>query len=228
MTLRKRLTSASLVYHVFNCGNNGEAVFAEPEDRIAFVENLARMKERCSFALYGYCILPDHFHLLLRPGPSSISRVMRGLLISHANYHRRVHGGSGHVWQGRFKSPPVQEGAPLLAVLRYAEACPLRSGLSATAGQYPWSSYPVHGEGKPDQLLAPLAVFETLGDTAEERRRRWAEYVHQCPDEQELAAIRQSIRTEIPYGSKPWILQLAEKYQADFTVRPRGRPRNNV
>src|SRR3972149_10780694 len=117
-----------LVYHVIKRGNNRQDVFHKPDDFQAFLKALVELKERKPFALYGYCLMNKHFHLLLRPtGDATISRIMQSLLVSHTQrYHRHYHSG-GQVVQGRFKSPVIQNAERLLPGLWYIEANPLRA-----------------------------------------------------------------------------------------------------
>jgi len=214
------------VYHVINRGNNRQNVFRKAADFQAFLAALAELKERKPFQLFGYCLLNNHFHLLLRPtGDSTISRIMQSLLVSHTQrYHRHYHSG-GHVWQGRFKSPVVQSDEHLLAVLRYIEANPLRAQIAERADDYRWSSYRVHGLGEKDDLVDRLVTYEAIATRATTRQRKWAEMVHRPIEETQLAAIRRSCATGLPYGSGAWIKRLASRLDLDLTIRPRGRPR---
>src|SRR5438046_4206305 len=109
-----------LVYHALNRGNNRGPVFGDTTDYRAFLRALGQTQRRYPFRLYGYCLMTNHFHLLLEPGPGqSISRILQSLTVAHTwRYHKR-HGTSGHVWQGRFKSPTIQDDAHALTVLRY-------------------------------------------------------------------------------------------------------------
>ena len=215
-----------LIYHVINRGNNRQHVFHKPADFEAFLTTLVDLKARKPFELYGYCLLNNHFHLLLRPIGTTISRIMQSLLVSHTQrYHRHYHSG-GHVWQGRFKSPVIQNDEHLLAVLRYIEANPLRAGLVKRAEDYPWSSYPVHGVGQTNELVDRLMTYEELSPLAKVRCRKWAEMVHRPIDEAVLNAIRRSNATGLPYGDEAWTNRLAKRLNLDLTIRPRGRPRN--
>ena len=101
-------------------------MFRKKGDFEAFLKALADLKQRQSFELYGYCLLSNHFHLLIRPAETSISRIMQSLFVSHTQRYHRNHRSGGHVWQGRFKSPVIQDDEHLLTVLRYIEANPLR------------------------------------------------------------------------------------------------------
>jgi len=106
-----------LIYHVINRGNNRQNVFHKEADFKAFLAALGELKERKPFQLYGYCLLDNHFHLLVRPtGDATISRIMQSLLVSHTQRYHRHYRSGGHVWQGRFKSPVIQNDEHLLAV----------------------------------------------------------------------------------------------------------------
>src|SRR5207249_7233613 len=133
-------------------------------------------------------------------------------------------GSGGHVWQGRFKSPVIQDDDHLLTVLRYIEANPLRAGIAAQAGRYRWSSFAAHGEGKSDDLLDPLAPYEALAGEPRLRQRRWSRFVHQTPSDEELTALRRSTQTGLPFGDRRWVDRLARRLDLDLTIRPRGRP----
>src|SRR6266446_6501445 len=115
-----RAIADGLVYHALNRGNNRHAVFATPADHHAFLRALAQTQVRYPFRLYGYCLMTNHFHLLLAPeAGQSISRILQSLTVAHTwRYHRR-HASVGHVWQGRFKSPVIQNDEHALVVLRY-------------------------------------------------------------------------------------------------------------
>ena len=143
-----RVIDEGLVYHAINRGNNRADVFADDADYLAFLQSLAATKERYPFRLFGYCLMTNHFHLLLRPGSGqSISRILQSLTVTHTwRYHKR-HRTSGHVWQGRFKSPVIQDDMHMLVVLRYIEANPLRAYIVQNLAEYRWSSFGHHGMG---------------------------------------------------------------------------------
>jgi putative transposase len=221
-----RAIDDGLVYHALNRGNNRAAVFADDEDHRAFLEALALAQGRYPFRLLGYCLMTNHFHLLLRPEPGqSISRILQSLTVAHTWRHHKRHRTSGHVWQGRFKSPVIQDDAHLLVVLRYIEANPLRAGMVSDPAEYRWSSYWHHGLGHDDPLLSPFPEWEELGRTEAERRRRWRARVRARPDEAELTAVRGSLRSGRPFGATDWVDRIAERLGIDPNPRPRGRPR---
>jgi len=168
-----RPSADGLLYHALNRGNNRADVFFSPDDFHQFLHALAQTQQRYPFALYGYCLMSNHFHLLLSPGPDqSISRILQSLTVAHTWHYHQAQASSGHVWQGRFKSPVVQSDEHALTVLRYVEANPLRAGMVADLADYPWSSYPWHALGRPDPLLCRLPGWEVLGRDEPARCRR--------------------------------------------------------
>ena len=128
-----RPTDDHLTYHAINRGNDRRVVLADDEDHLAFLRSLARTQLRYPFRLDGYCLMSNHFHLLIRPEPGvTISRVLQSLSIAHTRRFHRRHGSSGHVWQGRFKSPVVQDDGHLGPVLRSVEVNSSAPGWSPT------------------------------------------------------------------------------------------------
>src|SRR6516165_3928110 len=185
-----RALGEGLVYHALNRGNNRADVFAEESDYVAFLQALGQTQSRFPFKLFGYCLMTNHFHLLLQPGQGqSISRILQSLTVAHTwRFHRRYQS-SGHVWQGRFRSPVIQDDQHLLVVLRYIEANPLRAAMVSDPGEYRWSSYQAHGLGRPDRLLSPLPEFEALGRTPRARQARWRRKVTALQHQDEIDRV---------------------------------------
>ena len=215
------------IYHVINRGNNRAPVFHSDGDYAAFLDALRDLKRARPFEFYGYCLMPNHVHLLIRTLGTPISRLVQSLLVSHTQRYHRCHRSSGHVWQGRFKSPVIQDDDHLLTVLRYIEANPLRARLVPRAGDYPWSSFAEHGLGQTTGLIDPVVAYEGLSRDAAGRRRIWSEFVYQEPPEAEQSALRRSVQSGLPYGSPPWVEQLGRELGLVLEVRPRGRPRKS-
>jgi putative transposase len=215
-----------LVYHVANRGNDRQIVFHDDLDHRAFLESLTRTKKRYPFRLFGYCLMSNHFHLLLRPEAGvRISRVMQSLTVAHtARYHKRYRS-VGHVWQGRFRSPVVQDDGHLWTVLHYIEANPLRAGMVSDPDDYPWSSYLAHALGRDDPLVTPLADWCDLGDDESARRSVWRSRVLSALPDDRLGSVRESLRTGRPFGSSEWASARQQSLRPGWQRRPRGRPR---
>jgi putative transposase len=145
-------------------------------------------------------------------------------IVAHTWRYHKAHGTSGHVWQGRFKSPVIEDDEHALTVLRYIEANPFRARMVRDLAGYPWSSYLVHGLGKQDPLLSPLPCWERLGQDEGRRQAYWRTWVHTPLTDRELAAVRKAVVTGRPFGSPGWVEATAGALGLKLTARPRGRP----
>ena len=182
-------------------------------------------KARYPFALFGYCLMTNHFHLLLKPAPGqSISRILQSLTVAHTWRHHRREGTSGHVWQGRFRSPVIQDGDHVLVVLRYIEANPVRAAIVADPCEYTWSSHRCHGAGHADPILDSFPEWEQLGRTEPERRARWRRKVRGKQPAKELDGVRSSVRSGRPYGAEDWVEVISHRLGIVREPRRRGRP----
>jgi putative transposase len=226
MARSPRLIGDGLVYHALNRGNNRTPVFFQAADYAQFLGALGQTRQRYPFRLYGYCLMSNHFHLVLEPAAGqSISRILQSLTVAHTWHYHKARATSGHIWQGRFKSPVVASDEHLLTVMRYVEANPLRAGLVRDLADYPWSSYRVHGLGRSLPLVDEAPVWQSLGQTEASRQAYWRTWLHTPLTGKELAALRRSVTSGRPYGGAAWVEQMATRLGLDMTPRHRGRPR---
>lgn len=136
-----RLHTPGLFYHVFARGNNREPIFFEEDNYRRFLVNLERFRCPLNYNIYAYCLLPNHFHLLLQIDKINLSKIMQILLTAYTMYINKKYGRVGHIFQGRFQSIIVEKETYLLQVHRYIHLNPLKAGLVADLKMYPWSSY---------------------------------------------------------------------------------------
>jgi len=177
MPRTQRLTQAAC-YHVIDRGHNREAIFHDAEDCAYFLGLLARYGKRFTLRLYHYCLMTNHFHLLVRLGDArQLSSLMAGLLRSYVHHFNRRHGFVGHLWQGRFKSPAVEAERCLLSCGRYIERNPLEAGVVEEPWAYRWSSCRAYALGEPDPLLAEDPYYAELAAEPAGRQRRWREFL---------------------------------------------------
>ena len=216
-----RTIDDGLVYHAVNRGNNRADVFGDDADRLAFLDALAKARKYYPFRQFGYRLIANHFQLVFRLEPGqSISRILQSLTVAHAwRYHKR-HRSAGHVWQGRFKSPVIENDAHLPVVLRYIEANPVRAKIVKDAADYRWSTYPCHALGHDDALLSPFTEWEELGQTEAERRRRWRTKLHAPQGEAELTSVSGLLRSGRPLGTAEWRENIAKRLNFGFTSSP--------
>jgi len=201
---------------VLNRGNARQDVFHKDGDFAAFLKLIGQSSQRLPMRLLAYCLLTNHFHLVVWPfQDGDLSRWMQWLTTSHVRRYHRHYKSTGHVWQGRFKSFPIEQEDHLLNVLRYVERNPVRAGLVESAQDWPWSSV-----GAPPQWASQPALH--AGPVP--RGANWIEYVNQPQTEAELAALRHSVSRGTPYGSQVWQKRVAKQLGLESTMRARGRP----
>jgi len=139
-----RIEFPGAVYHVSSRRSDGLSAFADDDDRRALLDLLAQAAQRFDAQVLAYCLLPDHYDVLLYTRQANLSRLMRHVNGVYTQYHNRRHGGSGALFQGRFKAVLVDREALLLDVCRHVEQSPVRLGLAANPEAYIWSSYRAH------------------------------------------------------------------------------------
>ena len=208
-----RAAVGGVCYHVLNRGNARGQVFHDDADYRGFLELLATAGRRVPVRLLGFCLMPNHFHLVLWPrAQGDLSRYLQWLLTAQVRRYHRRYRSSGHVWQGRFKAFPIERDAHLLTVLRYVERNPLRAKLVRQAQHWPWSS-----------CSAPRAGF--LHESPAPRPRNWVARVNASETPAELASLRQSVNRNTPFGAPAWVMRTAARLGLEASLRPRGRPR---
>ena len=139
-----RIEFPGAVYHVSSRRTDGLPAFADDDDRQALLDLLAQAAHRFDGQVLAYCLLPDHYDIVLYTRQANLSRLMRHVNGVYTQYHNRRHGGTGALFQGRFKAVLVDREALLLEVCRYVEQSPVRLGLTASPEAYAWSSYRAH------------------------------------------------------------------------------------
>ena len=199
-----------------NRGNGRAEVFHKGLDFAAFARLLRAGVARTGMRLLSYCLMPNHFHLVLWPvGDDDLGEFMQWLLTTHVRrYHKHYHS-DGHVWQGRFKAFPIEQDEHLLTVLRYSERNPLRANLVERAEDWRWSSLRWFLDPGKMPFLHPGPV---------PRPANWLELVNAPATEQELERIRRSLERGCPYGGELWVRDTARTLGLESTLRPRGRP----
>lgn len=217
-----RSIETGLIYHVLNRGNGRMRLFHKDEDFVAFERVLAEGLERYPVDLLTYCLMGNHWHLVLRPRKDeALAGLMRWVGVTHVRrHHEHYHSrGGGHLYQGRFKSFPVQDDAYFLTLCRYVEANALRAGLVKRAEDWPWSGlYGRRHRGKPF-VLAEWPV---------DRPRHWTTMVNDAVAEEELERLRTSVNRGRPLGQEEWVRRTAKRLGLSSSLRNPGRPRKKA
>ena len=190
-------------------------IFFEAADYRAYIDLLAEHCDKAEVAVWAWCAMPNHVHLILVPRDEDGLR--RALGEAHRRYARRVNlreGWRGHLWQERFHSFPMDE-AWTLAAARYVELNPVRAGLAKQAGDWPWSSAGAHLAGRRDPLAKASPLPEQVGD--------WRAFLEAGMTARELAAIREREPTGRPLGAPDFVARLEAQAGRPLAPRKPGR-----
>ena len=217
MPRRKPQFSGGLIFHVLNRGVRRMQLFDRDGDYRAYLNLFAKAQRRVPVKCLAYCLMPNHFHFVLRPdADGDMSRFMFWLSTVHAKRWHLAHGShsNGHVYQGRFKAFAVCEDGHFLRVCRYVERNPMRAGLVGLAQDWPWSSLAQRGHGR--QVVQ-------LTDWPVERPAAWDDLVNDV--ETDAKEIREAIRRSSPFGPDRWRERVARELGIERTLRAPWRPR---
>ena len=224
MPRQKRSDEAGVIYHALNRGNDRKRIFEKPADYEAFIRILHEGLQKYSVELFAFTLMPNHWHLVLRPGKDGqMGRLLRWVSATHTLRYHGHYGrhGYGHLYQSRFKSFPVQDDEHFYVVCRYVERNPLRASLVKTAQHWPYGS--LH---RWCQVTQPKP--EILSRWPMRRLPNWVDRVNAALCQSELNALRASVNRGRPFGEEAWVDDIAEKHGLRYTMRPVGRPRKNV
>ena len=214
-----RAAVGGIFYHVLNRGNGRMGIFRKPGDYRAFVQLLIDAKERAEVEVFGFCLMPNHWHLVLRPKRSGgLAAYLSWLSNTHVKrYRAHYRRTSGHLYQGRYKSFPVQEEDYFLQLMRYVEANPLRAKppLAERAQDWEWSSAGC-GEEVSGKLLDAWPM---------DRPQSWLSMVNRPLPEAEAARLQESLVRGRPFGDEQWTAAAAKRLGLQYTLNRRGRPR---
>jgi putative transposase len=213
-----------MIFHVLNRANARACIFAKEEDYAAFERVITETLARNPMRILGYTLMPNHWHLVLWPEcDGQLGAFMQRLTVMHVRrWHlHRQSVGYGHLYQGTYKSFPIQTDEHLLTVLRYVERNALRAGLAERAEDWRWSSLWRWRHPEVGGEVPPLTAWPV------ERPRRWLFLVNQAQAEAELDAVRLSAQRGRPFGSTRWQTATAKSLGLQSTFRPRGRPKKH-
>jgi len=195
-----RLVIPGMPHHVTQRGNRRQQTFFRDDDYAAYIELMADWCREEGVEVWGYCLMPNHVHLIAVP--TTEQGLRRGIGEAHRRYTRRINFREkwrGYLWQGRFASFVMDE-PYLLAAARYVELNPVRAGLAADAAEWPWSSAKSHLSGHDDGLVNVAPLLAMIGD--------WRAFLNSAMREEELRNLREHGRTGRPLGSPAFLERL--------------------
>ncbi len=220
MARKPRSAPGGLVYHVLNRSAGKFKFLGHEKDFQAFENLLVEAHARHPIQIFAYCLMGTHWHFVVLPKEvGDLTAFFRWLTHTHAMRWRVSHKtvGYGHLYQGRFKSFPVQEDGHFLDVCRYVERNALSAGLTQRAQDWRWGSLWARDNG-PDPLREILSPWPV------ERPANWVRRVNQPIGKDELERLHACINRGQPLGSEAWIGRTIKRLQLEHTFRSEGRP----
>ena len=224
MPRTKRICPAGEVFHVLNRAVARLTIFEKPEDYAAFKRVLDETWQIVPLPIYAMVAMPNHWHFVVRPESSDqVSEFFRRLTVMHTmRWHAHYKtGGTGHLYQGRFKSFPIQTDGHLLTVLRYVERNPVRANFTELAEDWQWGSAFARQQHMQDRRWLAIPDDPCLP-------RNWRSWVNKAETEAEVKAIRNCVHRGTPYGDDRWMLSSTVRLSLESTIRPRGRPKKET
>ena len=216
----KRITKGGLIYHVSNKANLGATIFESKADYEIFLNTLAQACQRSKMRLLSYCILPNSWQLVVWPRhDGDLSTFMAWLTMTHSQrWHAHKHtAGTGHLYQGRYRSFPIQKNAYLLAACRQVERAPISAKITTKAKKWNYSSLALNSNESGDSVnISKWPVTKPIA---------WNSIVDKKPTDSEMNAWETSLKRGRPFGEKNWLEKTVEILELECTIRPKGRPR---
>ncbi len=221
MPRTSRVAVGGEVYHVINRANGRMTIFTTKEDYQLFEQLLLDTKELLGTHILAYTIMPNHFHLVLRPEKDGDLSLFMGRL---TNAHtRKVHAitntnGSGHLYQGRYKSFLVESNEYLLTLIKYVERNPVRAKLVQKCEDWQWGSAyrRIKGTPKENKLLDTLPTEVPV---------RYSSWINTTEEKKVIESIRRSVIKGTPYGGETWIEKMVTNHKLQSSLRSSGRPK---
>jgi putative transposase len=207
--------------HVIQRGNNRGVTFFAGEDYSFYRECLKEACDKHGCAVHAYVLMTNHVHLVLTPeAPSSIAKVMQSVGRRYVQYVNYTYRRTGTLWEGRYKATLIDSEQYLLTCSRYIELNPVRAGIVAHPGDYPWSSYRAHAHGQLDTLIQDHTLYSALGNTDSGRQEAYRALFKAQLDAATLNLIRESTNKAWALGSD----RFREEIEAALQRRARPLP----
>jgi putative transposase len=214
-------------HHVIQRGHNQQTVFTNDDHYRYYLDNLAEWKEALDCKIFAFCLMPNHVHLVIDPGgnPENLGKLMKRVAGRQTRYANRVEGRSGTLWEGRYKSSPIDKDNYLLACCRYVEMNPVAAGICDTPAAYPWSSCRSKIEARKFAWLDFDPLYLAFGDSERQRQRRYRAFLAEKAPEPEKVTIVTAVHRGQLTGGAAFIDEVEERLKRRVELRGQGRPR---
>jgi putative transposase len=212
--------------HIVQRGNNRLPCFFSDLDRRLYLKCLAEASVARGCEIHAYVLMSNHVHLLITPRQQgAASAMLQDVGRRYVRNINSIHGRTGTLWEGRFKSSLVDSERYLLTCHRYIELNPVRAGIVQRPGDYPWSSHAHYADGAPNRLLTPHILFSELGTSASSRMSAFRAMFGDAITEKDLERLRTTLNKGRALGSDLFIDEMQHALGRDLRPPRRGRPK---
>lgn len=229
MPRRSRIALPNVPVHLIQRGNNRQPCFFADEDYRRYLDWLAEYANKTGCRIHAYVLMTNHVHLLISAERADAgSALMKSLGQRYVQYVNRVYRRSGTLWEGRFRSCPVQEEDYLLGCQRYIELNPVRANMVSHPAEYRWSSYRSNAQGEADVLVQPHQLYTSLGSDALTRQVAYRELFRYELEPGLVDEIRRATNGNFALGSERFASAVSETIGRRAVPGQSGRPRKSV
>jgi REP-associated tyrosine transposase len=215
-----RVVVVDVAHHVTQRGNARQVVFDNDTDRVTYLDLLRQYSELHRLSMLGYCLMLNHVHMIAIPRcAEALAQALKQTHGRYASYRNALGGSSGHVWQGRFYSCPLDD-SHLWRALRYVELNPVRAGLVLAPEQWRWSSARAHLNSSGSDPWLEMDAWRKRWSP-----REWLQYVLARESQAEVHALRQYTHTGRPLGSSEFVASLEKSTTRQLAAQKGGRPK---
>lgn len=208
-----RIEFPGALYHVTSRGDRREAIYEDDDDYIAFLSLFGEVVERFNWLCHAYCLMTNHYHLVVETPDGNLSKGMRQLNGVFTQASNRRHRRSGHLLQGRFKGVLVDRDRYLQELTRYVALNPVRAGMVAQAGDWPWSSYrAMVGEAPSPKWLVTDKLLAQFGSCQGVARRRYRQFVSGGVDKE---SVWGDVRQQIYLGDEAFVTRMQAQAEVE-------------
>lgn len=176
MARHRRLVSETGIYHVMSRGVGQKSIFIDREDNEKYLSILNEKRKIANFILYGYCIMGNHSHLIIKEEGLPLPSIMKRINVSYASYFNKKYGRVGHVFQGRYRSEPIEDDEYLLTALRYIHNNPVKARIVNNCGDFHWSSYNYYIDKTSDNFIETDFILPLFANQVDESIRLFIEF----------------------------------------------------
>jgi putative transposase len=220
-----RLTLPGYPHHIIQRGNNRQAIFTTVADYRYLLSLIEDNAKKFEIDVHAYVLMTNHFHLLASPQTDKgLPEMMQAVGRGYVRYFNDLRGRTGTLWEGRYRSTLIQTDRYLLACMAYIDLNPVRSGMTAEARDYPWSSHGAYVGLRNDKVITPHALYWDLANTPFGREAAYADLVRTGVSAEHQAALTRSTLTGWALGEDNFVADLQKRTERRVAKSKAGRP----